>query len=129
MTGKQKAFVREYLVDLNAKEAAVRAGYAESVAARTGYKLLHKPEVRAEVDLHQQARAERVQITQDDVLEGLIENAREARAANQYSASTQAWGLVGKHLGMFTERVEHSGGGGGPIRIEVVYADADDTAT
>jgi len=45
LTAKQKVFVAEYLVDLNATQAAVRAGYSEKTAYSVGHENLKKPEV------------------------------------------------------------------------------------
>lgn len=50
MTDKQRRFVLEYIVTLNATDAARRSGYAPATANRTGHKLLGNPEVRAAID-------------------------------------------------------------------------------
>lgn len=71
LTEKQKTFVNEYLVDLNATQAAIRAGYSEKTAAATGYENLRKPQIAAEIAKAQQKRAERTKITADRVLEEL----------------------------------------------------------
>jgi len=72
LTPKQAAFVREYLVDLNATQAAIRAGYSASSAEVTGSKLLGNPKVRQAVDEAVQRRSERVEVKQDDVLLTLL---------------------------------------------------------
>ena len=46
MTDKQKAFIAEYLVDYNATQAAIRAGYDEGTAYNSGYKNLRNPDIR-----------------------------------------------------------------------------------
>ena len=46
-TARQALFVAEYLVDLNATQAAIRAGYSERTAEKIGYENLHKPEIAA----------------------------------------------------------------------------------
>ena len=68
LTAKQKAFVAEYLVDLNATAAAIRAGYSEKRAAEIGYQLLQKTTVQAAIQEALQAREKRTLITQDRVL-------------------------------------------------------------
>lgn len=70
MTPKQEAFVREYLIDLNATAAYGRAGYAAKghAAEVEGSKLLRKPEVAAAVAGAMKARGERTQVTADAVL-------------------------------------------------------------
>lgn len=68
---KQRRFVAEYLVDLNATQAAVRAGYSEKTAGKTGCRLLKKPEVAEAVREAMERRSERTQITQDMVIREL----------------------------------------------------------
>ena len=50
MNVKQKRFCAEYLVDLNATQAAIRAGYSPASAGSIGYELLKKPDIRARID-------------------------------------------------------------------------------
>lgn len=50
MTERRKRFIVEYLVDLNATQAAIRAGYSPKTARSTGYELLNIPEIRNEID-------------------------------------------------------------------------------
>ena len=50
LTGKQQLFVRQYLVDLNATQAAIRAGYSENCASEIGYENLRKPHIAAAID-------------------------------------------------------------------------------
>lgn len=71
LTEKQKRFVAEYLVDLNATQAAIRAGYSERTADRIGPELLGKTCVSAEIQRAIQARQKRTEITQDMVLREL----------------------------------------------------------
>ena len=101
LTLKQQAFVREYLVDLNATQAAVRAGYSERTASEIGYENLRKPRIESAIAQALEQRTERVQIDQDTVLAGLL---KEAKGAKSDSARVQAWGLLGKHLAMFVDR-------------------------
>jgi phage terminase small subunit len=69
MTAKQSAFVGEYLVDLNASQAAIRAGYSPKTAYSIGQENLKKPEISAAIEGAILERSERTQITQDYVLE------------------------------------------------------------
>ncbi len=71
MTSKQLQFCREYLVDLNATQAAVRAGYSASTANREGTRLLAMPRVQAKIDQLQDERATRVEVEADEVLRQL----------------------------------------------------------
>jgi phage terminase small subunit len=65
---RQQRFVEEYLVDLNATQAAIRAGYSEKTAYRQGADLLKKPQIVARIAESQAARSARTEITQDAVL-------------------------------------------------------------
>jgi phage terminase small subunit len=68
MTPKQQRFVTEYLVDLNATQAAIRAGYSAKTAEQIGYENLRKPEIASAVQEAQQQLAERTGITVERVL-------------------------------------------------------------
>lgn len=68
---KQQRFVDEYLVDLNATQAAIRAGYSANRASEIGYQLLHKTTVAAAVARAQAERSRRTGITADRVLREL----------------------------------------------------------
>lgn len=112
LTPKQAAFVEEYLVDLNATQAAIRAGYSERTAGVIGCENLAKPKIAEAIREAANERSERVKITQDDVLRGLLEEAtHEGTAAAHSQARIAAWSWIGKHLAMFRDRlsVEHSG--------------------
>lgn len=69
MTPKQKAFVAEYLIDLNATQAAIRAGYSARTAEVIGYENLRKPQIAAAVQGAMDKRANRLEITADRVLQ------------------------------------------------------------
>lgn len=69
---RQQMFVKEYLVDLNATQAAIKAGYAEKGAEVTGSKLLRNPKVSAVIEQAKQARNTALEITAQRVVEELI---------------------------------------------------------
>lgn len=71
MTPKQEMFCKEYLVDLNATQAAIRAGYSEKGAHVQGAQLLSNPKVAAKIQELMDARTKRTQITADSILEEL----------------------------------------------------------
>ena len=71
LTAKQQRFVDEYLVDLNATQAAIRAGYSPHTANQAGPRLLVNVGVEAEIARRMEERSGRVQITQDMVLREL----------------------------------------------------------
>ena len=134
MTPKQEAFVREYLIDLNATQAAIRAGYSAKTAGQQGERLLKNVEIAADIQAAMDRRAERTEITADYVLSGIQEIAErclqrapvmvgrgEDRAQMvddegrhvwtfDSSGANKAFENLGKHLKLFTDKVEHSGG-------------------
>lgn len=71
LTPKQQRFVDEYLVDLNATQAAIRAGYSAKTAHSVGAENLTKPEIASAIQRAKDARSKRTQITSDRVLEEL----------------------------------------------------------
>lgn len=71
MTPKQQRFVDEYLIDLNATQAAIRAGYSARTAASIGEENLRKPEIAAIVAEQMAKRSARTEITADRVLQEL----------------------------------------------------------
>ena len=136
LTDKQKRFVEEYLVDLNATQAAIRAGYSEQTAYSIGQRLLKKVEVQEAIQQAQNKRSERTQITQDEVIRRLIENVDismgkkatvitipsksenggvvgndVAQFVYEPSAANKALELLGKHLGIFKDGVDITSGG------------------
>jgi len=72
LTPRQERFVQEYLVDLNATQACIRAGYSKRNATKIGPELLGKTGVQAAIQRLMAIRAERTNITQDDVIRELI---------------------------------------------------------
>lgn len=71
MTAKQQRFCDEYLIDLNATQAAIRAGYSEKTAYRTGNDNLKKPQIQEYIQKKKADREQRTEITQDMVLKEL----------------------------------------------------------
>ena len=71
LTEKQKRFVQEYLIDLNATAAARRAGYSEKTACEQGSRLLANVKVQTELQYQQAKRQKRTEITQEKVLQEL----------------------------------------------------------
>ena len=71
LTAKQALFVEEYLVDLNATQAAIRAGYSEKTAYSQGQRLLKHVETAAAIGEAMVDRSERTKLTADMVIEEL----------------------------------------------------------
>lgn len=129
LTAKQQRFVDEYLKDLNATQAAIRAGYSKKTAASIGQENLTKPEIDKALKEAMQGRSERTAITQDYVLAGIvevIERCRQVapvldRAGAQIFVETpegemapafgfdaknvlKGFELLGKHLKLFSDK-------------------------
>ena len=125
LTPKQQKFVSEYLVDLNATQAAIRAGYSPKTANRIGPQLLVKnciSEALQEARERQQARTE---ITADMVLRELkaiaLDDADDMTNSRlKYTNKLKALELLGKHLGLFTEKVSVDMPEGGIVMIPAV---------
>lgn len=185
LTAKQEAFVQEYLVDLNATQAAIRAGYSEGTARAIGFENLTKPNIVEAIEEAMRARSDRTQVTADKVLTELAKIAfTDIRKAVRWgrspidteseNASPNGLGIypvelipsdeidddvaaavsevsltqtgikikmhdkraalvdIGKHLGMFTDKIRLSGDPENPLqtvtRIELVAPSYDDSA-
>ena len=106
LTEKQKAFCREYVVDLNATRAAIRAGYSQKTARQIATENLSKPAIQEAIKVLQDERAERTQVDADFVVERL------RAIADQWqknpSAATRALGLLGKHIGLWDSRQQQA---------------------
>ncbi|MEQ6916021.1 terminase small subunit [Halomonas aquatica] len=149
LTPKQSRFVDEYLIDLNATQAAIRAGYSEKTARQVGAENLSKPDIASAIEARTQERSERTQINADMVLQGILHNVRrceqgevvrnsrgepmmietldgEMAVAYRYDASNALKGyeMLGKHLKLFTDRHEHEGAET-VTRIELVAAEME----
>ncbi len=155
LTPNQDRFVQEYLLDLNATQAAIRAGYSEKSAASQGERLLRNAEIKTAIDEALSKRAQRVEVKADDILrelmrialadisqaygddgqllkikempeeirraiagietEELFEGFGEDRTRVGDTVKVKFWNkpqaleLLGKHLKLFTDKVEHSG--------------------
>ena len=152
---KQKRFIDEYMIDLNATQAALRAGYSRQWAAGAGYRNMNKPRIRERIDALMRQRSEKMRISQENVLKEL------AAIAFSSPKAVTAWGpegirvrdsdaladaeaalvaeivapqgrtvkiklydrlkaleLLGRHLGMFRDRMEVSGFPGIAERLE-----------
>lgn len=109
MTPKQQRFVDEYLIDLNATQAAIRAGYSAKTAESAGSRLLRNVNVSAAVVAGRENLSKRAGLTQDDVVKGLLREANLTGPGSSASARVSAWMGLAKIKGMLTDKVEHSG--------------------
>ncbi len=110
MTPKQQRFVDEYLVSLNASDAAIRAGYSAKTAYSIGQENLSKPEIAKAIRAAMAKRMERTEVTQDYVLNSIVAIMEERKGVGEHSnpqAALKAAELLGRHLAMFTDKVEN----------------------
>lgn len=130
LTRKQEIFVKEYLVDLNATQSAIRAGYSKKTAQEQGSRLLSNVMVMKAIEQAMEKRARKVEITAEYVLKTIYETIERCKQAEpvldrkgenvvidspsglalayQFEANAVLKGaeLLGKHLKMFTEKTE-----------------------
>jgi phage terminase small subunit len=112
LTTLQRAFVREYLLDpdRDGEKAAVRAGYSEDRAKRQADELLAHPDIQAAINATVREMLTPFAVTPQGVIDGLVYNVKACRAngSDIYSLAEarKTLELLGKHLGMFAEKVE-----------------------
>ena len=161
LTPKQDKFCNEYLIDLNATQAAIRAGYSEKTARQIGQENLSKPDIQERIKELMKEREKRTQITQDQVItefailgfsnikdymehdastqrfiafkdineipddkaraiEAIKVNYKEGKIEFKLHSKTKTLEMIGRHLGMFTDKFEHSGHIDSELIINVV---------
>lgn len=112
MTPKQAAFVQEYLIDLNATQAAIRAGYSEDTARAIGSENLSKPDIAQAIAEAKAKRAEECGIDAAWVLREAKRTYLACHDKDKLSEAVSALKLVGTHIDVqaFKERIaqEHS---------------------
>lgn len=133
LTPKQKQFCEEYIVDLNATQAAIRAGYSKRTANEQGSQNLAKLSIQETIQELMAQRSKRTEITADYVLTNLKEVAERCmqripvldsggketgKFRFEHTGANKALELLGRHLGMFTDKVEHKGRGTVNIILE-----------
>lgn len=65
---KQSRFIQEYLIDLNATQAAIRAGYSKKTAGQMGFDLLKKPEIQSAIQKRRNDLAKKAEVTQERII-------------------------------------------------------------
>ena len=106
LNAKQRQFCHEYMTDMNAAQSAIRAGYSKKYAKETGYENLTKPHIQEFLGKLLSDREKRTEITADYVLRNLREIADDAKQEKEYTHAVKSFELLGKHLKLFTDRVE-----------------------
>ena len=106
LTTKQELFCKEYLIDFNATRAAIAAGYSEKTASEMGYENLSKPQLAEYIQAAMDKRSAKVEITADWVLKGIKANTQKAEDEDNLAMAFKGYELAGKHLKLFTDRIE-----------------------
>ena len=126
ITPKQERFCQEYIVDYNGAQAAVRAGYAANSARKTASRLLTNADILARVRELQREQTARLALTQDYVLQQLVDTYRCCREpepvlvydpdaggmveSGKYQfdskGALRALELIGKHLRMYQDKLK-----------------------
>ncbi len=106
LTSKQQKFVEEYLIDLNATAAAGRAGYKD---ANIGRQLITKNNVAAAIEKAVSERSKKLNLSADNVLQSIIDIRTRAMQAGKLNEALKANELLGRHLKMFTDKIEVAG--------------------
>lgn len=124
LTAKQKMFVQEYLVDLNATQAAIRAGYSEKTACEQGARLLANVKVQRSIQEAMKKREKRVEVNQDYVISKLLE-ITEKEASDmpesdlKYGNKLKAIELLGRHCGTWDKDNKQKSEDGVKVIIDV----------
>jgi phage terminase small subunit len=122
---KQQDFCREYLIDLNGKQAAIRAGYSQKTAEVQASRLLSLAKVQAYLKTVMDERSKRTEITQDYVLNTIVSTVERCQQAEpvmernqdgdmqptgeyKFDATNVLKGseLLGRHLGMWNDKLK-----------------------
>ena len=106
LTPKQQAFVDNYVATFNASQSAIDAGYSPKSARMAGCENLTKPNISAAIANGLAKKRERRQFKPDDVLDSLLRLAVKAEQTNQLSPAIRAHELIGKQIGMFSDRLQ-----------------------
>ncbi len=118
MTAKQKRFCEEYIKLQCAAKAAKAAGYSPKTAKNIGSQNLAKLHIKSHIAKLQSALSKTTKLDSEWVLKRLEKEADSA--LNTARDRIRATELIAKHLGMFTEKHEHTGKDGGPIETTEV---------
>jgi phage terminase small subunit len=108
LTEKQKRFCEEYLIDLNATQAAIRAGYKAKTARSQGQRMLTKVDIQRRIADLMKERSDRTALTSDSVLQELSRIAMAEDVEITGKEKLKALELLGKHLGLFSTGSDNS---------------------
>jgi len=117
MTPRKELFCRQYIIDWNATQAAMRAGYSLATAESQGSRLLSTVEIKLRVAELADGIAEKEGLTTESVLRDIANIKAACMGLVQFNPAMalKACELEAKYLGILSDRIEHTGANGGPI--------------
>lgn len=120
LNARQSKFIDEYMIDLNATQAAIRSGYSKKTAQEIGAQNLSKLMIASELKVRLSKAQERAGITLQDIINELDENRDAALKAEtvQSSAATAATMAKAKLLGFVVDKVKMSGDSDNPLVVK-----------
>ena len=109
LSAKQARFVSEYLVDMNATRAAIRAGYSPKTAKSQASRLLSYVDLQSEIAKRQAQTALKLKISREDVVIGLLGAIELAREQGDPSTMIRGAAELNKMLGFYEPRTRQMG--------------------
>jgi len=104
LTAQQEQFCLEFIKDLNAVRAAIRAGYGEQHAKKNAWTIIRNPAVAARISELKADQTKRTKIEADDILRRLVRIAEKTEQEGDYQAAIRSLELLGKHQAMWTDK-------------------------
>ena len=104
LTERQEVFCNEFIKDLNAVQAAIRAGYSTQHAKKKAYTLLRQARISERIAELKGESIKRTKIEADDILRRLVRIAERTEQEGDYNAAIRSLELLGKHQALWTDR-------------------------
>ena len=104
LTPRQELFCHEFLKDLNATGAAIRAGYSKNNASKNAYMLTKDPNISERLAELKAEQTKRTKIEADDILRRLVRISEKTEQEGDYNAAIRSLELLGKHQAMWTDK-------------------------
>ena len=104
LTPRQELFCHEFLKDLNATGAAIRAGYSKNNASKNAYMLTKDKNISERLAELKSEQTKRTKIEADDILRRLVRISEKTEQEGDYNAAIRSLELLGKHQAMWTDK-------------------------
>ncbi|MEK4006081.1 terminase small subunit [Paenibacillus sp. FSL H3-0333] len=119
LTAKQQRFIDEYMIDFNATQAAIRAGYSKKTAYSIGNENLSKPEIAGAIKLRQDEIGKKNDITAEWIVEQMKEVYNLAIESKKLSDANKSLEMLGRTKGIFNDKLNLSGGLNNEVEITI----------